>query len=169
MEMLCALSAAWEKGVSSELPYWARGASHSQLSFSPRRGCCRRVFTLLPWCRGGTGRVSLPLSVPLKLVFLLVFFFSHMVFWNLPSGRLDFHNYSLVCGYLPSAALSRFSPTTADRIGPGCWFCRPYQGLSFCCQMHKCARLFPGRLPSLAAGSHKIHRDTFVDGCLTGC
>lgn len=81
-----------------------------------------------------------------------------MVFWNLPL-RLDFHNYSLVCGCLPSAALSRFSPTTADRVGAGCWFCRPYQGLSFCSQMHKWARLFPGCLPSIAAGSHKFHRD----------
>lgn len=108
---------------------------------------------------GAALAVSLPLSVPLKLVFLLVFFFSHMVFWNLPLRRLDFHNYSLVCGCLPSAALSRFSPTTADRVGAGCWFCRPYQGLSFCSQMHKWARLFPGCLPSIAAGSHKFHRD----------
>lgn len=102
--------------------------THSQLSFPHRRGCCRRVYALA---------VSLPLSVPLKLVFLLVFFFSHMVCWTLPPGRLDFHNYSLVCGYLPSAALSRFSPTTADR-GWGRLLVLPPISRSVCLSVPKC-------------------------------
>lgn len=40
--------------------------------------------------------------------------------------------------------------------GAGCRFCHPYQRLSFCSQMHRWARLLPGRLPSVAAGSHKV-------------
>lgn len=117
MEVLCALSAAWEKEVSSELPYWARGASHSLPALlSPQERVLLESLHTVTLVLGWHWQFLFP-SVPLKLVFLLVFFFSHMVFWNLPLGRLDFHNYSLVCGYLPSAALSRFSRPQPTGLG----------------------------------------------------
>lgn len=53
--------------------------------------------------RGSSGRVPPLLCVHMHL------FPTLMVCWNLPWGRLNFHKSSLMHGYLPRIALSRFS------------------------------------------------------------
>ena len=76
-------------------------------------------------------------------------FFSPIVCWNLPSGRLDFYKVSLAHGCLLQSVLSRFYLTVAERgwgrFTGSCWLHSLYQGLSAYYQM-QVGKTSPGSL-----------------------
>lgn len=72
--------------------------------FSPRQCCLGEEG-------GGTGKVPLKVSNVSKPLF------SPVVCWKLPSGRLDFCQFSLIHELLPRSALSRFFADHGERCG----------------------------------------------------
>lgn len=101
----------WREGVFGE------PVTDSQLSLPPRRGCCRRVFTLLPWCRGGTGSFSSPLCSIETRVFVGVLFFSHGVLESPPRKAGLSQLLSRLWVFALSSTLQVFPDHSRQRLG----------------------------------------------------
>lgn len=112
---------SWESQTLTVLPFLHQRGLHPLI----------QLRAVLPWGRDSTGKVLFSVSSVSKHGFFFVcFFFFTSGVLEQPTLRLDFYKVSLICGFLPKSALSRFSFTVAqrswNRFTGSCWVCNPY-------------------------------------------
>lgn len=118
------------------------------------------VSAVLPLWKSSTGKIPF---------FCIEFFPPHVAYWHLPAGGVNFYKFFLIFQCVPKLALSRFSPTTAGRVGMGLLVLQPHiEVLSAYYQINRCVRLLL-RLLAYIAESSTYQRDTFMCRWIHSC